>query len=219
MLNPVFSTGHMREMRTFIYFQLPFSLWFKRGCQCPYFTELHKKYAWLVPYRFPSKALQLRKAIINQVKDNPMEIDMLHWMTRISLEMIGQSGMGYSFDSLKDDADSADLHPYSRSVKRFGCVTSFFFPIGFDTINRGLLSGTSTFIVTQYILPFAARFNYPRSKRWIVDHLPSQWVQDLKNISDVIQETALDIYKKKQQSMEQGNDHDAKKDVISILSK
>lgn len=144
---------------------------------------------------------------------------MLHWMTRISLEMIGQSGMGYSFDSLKDDADSADIHPYSRSVKRFGYVTqSLFFPIGIDTINRGLLSGASTFIVTQYILPFAARYDYPRFKRWIVDHLPSQWVQDLKDISDVIQQTALDIYKKKQQSMEQGHDHDAKKDVISILS-
>lgn len=127
--------------------------------------------------------------------------------------------MGYSFDSLEGDAGSADIHPYSRSVKRFGYVVHFFSTRGIDTITRGLLSGTNTFIVTQYILPFAARFNYPRLKRWIVDHLPSQWVQDLKDISDVILETAVDIYNKKRQSMERGDDHEAKKDVISILSK
>ncbi|KAF7768274.1 hypothetical protein Agabi119p4_7517 [Agaricus bisporus var. burnettii] len=167
MLNPVFSTGHMREMTPIVY----------------------------------GVAQRLREAIINQVQDKPSEIDMLHWMTRTSLEIIGQSGMGYSFDSLENDADSADIHPYSRSVKRFG----------------GLLSGTSTFIVTQYILPFAARFDYPRFKRWIVDHLPSKWVQDLKDISDVILETAVDIYNKKRQSMEQGDDRDAKKDIISVL--
>lgn len=63
---------------------------------------------------------QLRKAILNQVEDKPKELDMLHWMTRTALEMIGQSGMGYSFDSLEGDASSADSHPYSRSVKRFG---------------------------------------------------------------------------------------------------
>ncbi|KXN81489.1 putative cytochrome P450 6a13 [Leucoagaricus sp. SymC.cos] len=144
---------------------------------------------------------RLRKAFMNQVKNGPKEIDVLHWMTRTALELIGQSGMGYSFDSLKEDAGSADIHPYSRSVKRFG----------------GLLSGTGTFVVTSYILPFAARYNYPRLKRWIVDHIPSQWVQDLKNIVDTIQETAVDICKMKQLVTLEG--HDGKKDIISVLVK
>ncbi|KAF5360341.1 hypothetical protein D9756_005086 [Leucocoprinus leucothites] len=142
---------------------------------------------------------RLQKAFMNQVKNGPKEIDMLHWMSRTALELIGQSGMGYSFDSLKEDAQSADLHPYSRSVKRFG----------------GLLSGTGTFVVTSYILPFAANFNYPRLKRWVVEHIPSQWVRDLKEIVDTIQATAVDIYMTKQQAMIEGDD--GKKDIISVL--
>jgi hypothetical protein len=46
-------------------------------------------------------------------------------MTRTALELIGQSGMGYSFDSLKNEEGSEDLHPYSRSVKRFGWASLF----------------------------------------------------------------------------------------------
>lgn len=50
------------------------------------------------------------------MENGPEEIDILHWMTRTALELIGKSGMGYSFDSLEDEND---YHPYSRSVKRF----------------------------------------------------------------------------------------------------
>ncbi len=48
-------------------------------------------------------------------KDGPQQVDILNWMTRTALELIGQSGMGYSFDLLSGDDD---FHPYSKSVKR-----------------------------------------------------------------------------------------------------
>jgi hypothetical protein len=38
---------------------------------------------------------------------------MLEWLTRTALELIGQSGLGYSFDNLKEGGE----HPYSRAVK------------------------------------------------------------------------------------------------------
>lgn len=41
---------------------------------------------------------------------------MLHWMSRTALELIGQSGLGYSFDSL---TEGAPIHPYTKSVKEF----------------------------------------------------------------------------------------------------
>jgi hypothetical protein len=81
----------------------------------------------------------------------------------------------------------------------------------------GLLSGTGTFVVTSYILPFAAQFNYPRLKRWIVERIPSQWVKDLKEIIDTIQETAVDIWRTKQKAIMEGDD--GKKDIISVLGK
>jgi hypothetical protein len=60
--------------------------------------------------------VQLRAVLKKTLKDGPQEVDVLHWVTRTALELIGQSGMGYSFDPL---ADGKDYHPYSRSVKRF----------------------------------------------------------------------------------------------------
>lgn len=46
----------------------------------------------------------------------------MKWMTRTALELIGQSGLGYSFDPLVDDSDN---HPYSKSIKNLVFVISF----------------------------------------------------------------------------------------------
>ena len=32
-----------------------------------------------------------------------MEVDMLSWMGRTTLEILGQAGLGYSFDPLTED--------------------------------------------------------------------------------------------------------------------
>lgn len=45
---------------------------------------------------------------------------MLDWMCRTALELIGQSGLGYSFDPLTEDAED---NYYTRGVKRFKCVS------------------------------------------------------------------------------------------------
>jgi hypothetical protein len=60
---------------------------------------------------------QLRDSIAKKVQSQPQEIEMASWMTRTSLELIGQSGFGFSFDSLAEDSIP---HPYAVSVKRFG---------------------------------------------------------------------------------------------------
>lgn len=39
---------------------------------------------------------------------------MLHWLSRTALELIGQSGLGYSFDSL---IAGAPAHPYAETMK------------------------------------------------------------------------------------------------------
>ena len=43
------------------------------------------------------------------------QIDIMHWITRTALELICQSGLGYSIDSLANDSD---LHPYSVAAKQ-----------------------------------------------------------------------------------------------------
>ena len=46
---------------------------------------------------------QLRNALEMRVSDTPQELDMSAWMGRTALELIGQGGLGCSFDQLVSD--------------------------------------------------------------------------------------------------------------------
>ncbi|KAF9443231.1 cytochrome P450 [Macrolepiota fuliginosa MF-IS2] len=164
----------------------------------PVFSIAHMREMMPIFHEVTSR---LQQAIYDQVKDAPKEIDILHWMSRTALELIGQSGMGCSFDSLDVDAKSADLHPFSRSVKQLGT----------------LFGGLGGFLVAQFVFPLVNRINLPRFKRWIADRLPLRWVQDVKNVVDIIQETAEDICNAKRKATLDGRGDDGKKDIISIL--
>ena len=43
------------------------------------------------------------------------QIELLSWMSRTALELVGQAGLGYSFDTLEDDAAA---HPYTGVLKQ-----------------------------------------------------------------------------------------------------
>ena len=47
--------------------------------------------------------------------DGPKEIDVLQWMGRTALELVGQGGLGHSFDPLT--ADSQD--DFTEAIKAF----------------------------------------------------------------------------------------------------
>ena len=57
-------------------------------------------------------------------------------MTRTALELIGQSGLGYSFDPLTDDGVP---HPYGKAAKSFAYV---YFP--------GIIGSSSDFADNTY---------------------------------------------------------------------
>lgn len=57
----------------------------------------------------------MRDAIAYQTKEGPREIDMLEWMSRGALELIGQGGLGTSIDPLTPTVDSTS--EYGRSIK------------------------------------------------------------------------------------------------------
>ncbi|KAF5360566.1 hypothetical protein D9756_005060 [Leucocoprinus leucothites] len=146
---------------------------------------------------------RLRTVLVKKVASGTQEIDVLHWMTRTALELIGQSGMGYSFDSLEDDND---YHPYSRSVKRFISLTGG--PVGF--------------FANQFAFHIAARFKFPRLKRLVVNLIPSKRVQDLKEVIDIMYKTSVEIIETKKEAMKSADPQVAaemrsKKDIISIL--
>ena len=64
--------------------------------------------------------LQVWNANEKGLYDATAEIDMLNWMGRTALELIGQAGLGYSFDPLKDDV-TPDV--YAEAIKQYVSVS------------------------------------------------------------------------------------------------
>lgn len=148
---------------------------------------------------------RLRTTLKTKLKDGSQEVDILRWMSRTALELIGQSGMGYSFDKLAEEDAS---HPYSESMKKFSILTG----------------GPFGFFSTQYVFPLAAKFHLPRVKRFIVEHIPWKRIQEIKDSVDVMHNTSLEIIQTKKDALNNTNLDAAKemlekKDIISILMK
>lgn len=101
MLNPAFSIKHMREM-TPIFYEVSHKVRLRSQILLLLYLLYH------IPNLNTSDdahPMQLRLAIDARVRDaRPTEIDMVGWMGRTALELMGQAGLGYSFDPLAEDA-------------------------------------------------------------------------------------------------------------------
>ena len=64
---------------------------------------------------------QLVKGISRNLQGASKSVDMLDWMGRAALEIIGQAGMGHSFDPLTSESSS---DPYTKAAKTYLCVCS-----------------------------------------------------------------------------------------------
>lgn len=57
--------------------------------------------------------IQLNDLLLSRLATGPQELDILEWMTRVALELIGQGGLGYSFETLEDGRTNR----YTTAVK------------------------------------------------------------------------------------------------------
>ncbi|KAF9559811.1 cytochrome P450 [Agrocybe pediades] len=117
-------------------------------------------------------AHKLCNTLANKVRDGPQEIDMLSWASRTALELIGQCGIGYSFDPLTEDEPN---HRYILAAKAL-----------VPTANKVLLPA-------QFFLATIVKIDAPKLKRWLIDHLPWKALKDLRNMVDTFHETSVDI--------------------------
>lgn len=60
--------------------------------------------------------MQVRDAIIKELHQNgeSQEVDLMQLLSRTALELIGQAGLGYSFENFEDETSRSE---YTRSVK------------------------------------------------------------------------------------------------------
>ncbi|KAI0737372.1 cytochrome P450 [Daedaleopsis nitida] len=93
----------------------------------PVFSVAHMRN--LTPL-FYSIADKLRIAIETRVKDGPQALDVLTWMGRTALELVGQGGLGHSFDPLVEDSQDEFAEAVKAYVPSFNEVlwAMLFFP-------------------------------------------------------------------------------------------
>ncbi|KAJ6513338.1 cytochrome P450 [Mycena sanguinolenta] len=165
----------------------------------PVFSAAHLRH--MVPIFF-GVGKRLRAALESRVQHGPKEFDLLLWMSRTALELVGQAGLGYSFDPLETD----EIPPYIKSVKQMQV-----------TMHKMALSA-------RYLLPLVAEIGSARFRRFIVNIVPWSDLHEARDILDTLYATAVHIYNLKKAALEAGDEAVSSqiaegKDIISILMK
>ncbi|KAF8955779.1 cytochrome P450 [Flammula alnicola] len=167
----------------------------------PVFSIAHMRNMGMSIPIFYNITYKLRDAFSSKVKDGPQEIEVMSWMARTALELIGQSGLGYSFDSLTEDAAP---HPFSEALKNL-----------VPTLSKMRMAWT------LFLVPLS-RIGPPKFQRFVVDILPWKNLHQLRDLVDVLYNTSVEIFESKKKALAEGDDALANqigqgKDIMSIL--
>jgi cytochrome P450 len=79
----------------------------------PVFSAKHMKY--MIPM-FYDVSNRVGDAIAKRLENGAQEIDILEWVSRTALELVGVAGLGHSFDNFEEGTSPS---PYVAAVKRF----------------------------------------------------------------------------------------------------
>ncbi|KAH9931654.1 cytochrome P450 [Epithele typhae] len=169
LLNPVFSSAHLRDM-THIFYMVA--------------HRLNDAMGKRVPEADPVKGM-----------------DVNAWMARTTLEMLGQAGLGYSFDNFSEDSTDE----FAESVK-------LFFPV----LMRCNVLQLSTQKMSEYLSTSAMR------RLWRMLPLPD--TNKLLDISETMERRSREIIAEKKRALEGGDEALAHeigegKDIMSICLK
>ncbi|KAJ3508531.1 hypothetical protein NMY22_g16580 [Coprinellus aureogranulatus] len=154
---------------------------------------------------FYEVASQLRDGLMQQVTQGETEVDMLSWMTRTALELIGRGGLGYSFGTLDPGAGE---HPYAKSVKDM-----------LITLNDPLLFASRA--ILGHLTPYLGTSSF---QRWAIEMLPWPKLREAKAMSDIMWNTSKEILENTKKCLAEGVEPDGsrvavRKDILSILVK
>ena len=147
-------------------------------------------------------ARQLLNTLSNKVSAQPREIEMKQWLNRMALELIGQSGLGHSFDTLTDDAA---VHPVCTAMADL-----------VPTLAK-------LHFVRHFIYPLVYWIGSPRFQRLVVGLVPWKTLHHARDIVDILHQTSLDIFKAKKRAIEKGDfetlakEAGRGKDLMSVL--
>ncbi|KAM5542007.1 hypothetical protein V8D89_004317 [Ganoderma adspersum] len=147
----------------------------------PVFSAAHLRN---MTHIFYGVARNVRKAMGSRLPEDGTSgvLDVNGWMARTTLEMLGQAGLGYSFDNFVGDSTDA----FGESLKMFFPESSLAFIVSFTV--QGL----------SYVLP-----------DWIIRRIlratPTKQVQKIMDISDVIVNRSREIIEEKREILLKGD--------------
>ncbi|KAL1678913.1 cytochrome P450 [Schizophyllum commune] len=142
-----------------------------------------------------------QEVIGKMTEDGPREVDVLHWMSRTALELIGRNGLGYSFDSL---AVSDPGNPYSSSIKELA-----------QAVFKLIFWRT-------YVLPEVYKLGPAWFRRAFVDFIPWRSLHDIRDKVDLIWNSSKEVYTQKKAALLAGDEAVSQqisqgKDIMSLL--
>ncbi len=139
-------------------------------------------------------------------------------MGRTALELIGQGGLGYSFDPLVHTVSN----PFAEAVKNLVYVDQFSVRCVYSPFHHS--PSFSILVFFRPLIPFVEWFGTPAFRGWLVDRLAFGRLRAIKGISDTIHTQATNIYHDKKAALQAGDEallHKVGegKDIMSILRK
>lgn len=142
-------------------------------------------------------------------------------MARTALELVGQAGLGYSFDPLVQDKADA----YAEAIKALVYVQPPFFVSLCGVRIHWKSYRPTAFGLRLYrpLLPIALKIGTPAIRRRILKLIPSTRLQRMREISDAIDAHSKRIFEEKKQALARGDEAVLKqvgagKDILSRLS-
>ncbi|KAJ7915759.1 cytochrome P450 [Mycena leptocephala] len=136
------------------------------------------------------------------IRDGPQEasLDLNNILCRTSLELIGQTGIGYSFDPMLPGKERTDQ--YARALK-------------------GLLPAIFKLGIWLPLLPAIVKIPSRAFLRFMISVLPVPALREIRDLVDFMSATALNLVKERKEAIRNGKlkVKDEAKDIISLLMK
>ncbi|PCH40528.1 cytochrome P450 [Wolfiporia cocos MD-104 SS10] len=144
---------------------------------------------------------KLRAGMTAEIAKGAQELDVLNWFGRAALELIGQAGLGYSFDPLTEQIPNA----YGDAFKAVGPNLQ-----GLEIHRR--------------LVPMFDEIGPAWFRRAVVKMWPSKRVQDAVHTVDTMDMASKEVYESKKAAIQVGDEVLLKrigqgKDIMSILMK
>lgn len=164
----------------------------------PVFSINHMRYMIPIFYRISHQLCEVFKT---KVAAGPQELDIMDWMSRVALELIGQGGLGYSFDAL----DEGVKNEYAEAAREY------------TPTNARML-------VWRQLAPWIAELGPSSVRKWLARTLPWKDLNRLVEISEAMHVNSSRIFEAKKRALEKGDDavmHQVAegRDIMSIMLK